>query len=68
MKLNKNYLIILFFSLCLCVSAVQNSFAQEKGKDARWESAGKQGIGTALSEKSKVWFTLQGGSLTEVFY
>ena len=44
------------------------SLAQEKGKDADWESAGKQGIGTALSENSKVWFTLEGGSLTEVFY
>lgn len=44
------------------------TFSQEKGKNAEWESAGKQGIGTALSEKSKVWFTLQGGSLTEVFY
>jgi glucoamylase len=50
--------------LCLCISAI----AQEKGKDARWESAGKQGIGTALSLDSKIWFTLQGGSLTEVFY
>jgi glucoamylase len=49
----------------LCPYVVKS---QEKGKDAEWESAGKQGIGTALSEKSKVWFTLQGGSLTEVFY
>lgn len=51
--------------LCFFLAVVS---AQEKGKDAEWESAGKQGIGTALSEKSKVWFTLQGGSLTEVFY
>jgi glucoamylase len=28
----------------------------------------KQGIGTALSLRSKIWFTLEGGSLTEVFY
>ncbi|HRH42267.1 MAG TPA: glycoside hydrolase family 15 protein [Pyrinomonadaceae bacterium] len=68
MKLNKNYLIYLFLYLCLCVSAVQMSFAQEKGKGADWESAGKQAIGTAFSEKSKVWFTLEGGALTEVFY
>ncbi len=40
----------------------------QNGVDARWESAGKQAIGTALSLQSKVWFTLQGGSLTEVFY
>jgi len=38
------------------------------GADAHWESAGKQGIGTSNSLLSKVWFTLQGGSLTEVFY
>ncbi len=55
---------LLPFTFCLALSA----FAQEKGKDAEWESAGKQGIGTALSLNSKVWFTLQGGSLTEVFY
>ena len=47
--------------LCACV-------AGQTGRDARWESAGKQGVGTALSLRSKVWFTLQGGSLTEVFY
>lgn len=39
-----------------------------RGKDARWESAGKQGVGASNSLDSKVWFTLQGGSLTEVFY
>ena len=49
----------------LCSYVVKS---QEKGKDADWESAGKQGIGTALSLNSKVWFTLQGGSLTKVFY
>ena len=38
------------------------------GKDAEWSSAGKQAIGTANSLASKVWFTLQGGALTEVFY
>ncbi len=58
----------LLFSLCLCVSAVNFCFGQEKGKDAKWESAGKQGVGTAFGLQSKIWFTLQGGSLTEVFY
>lgn len=61
---NKFLQILLIVSL---FSAVKIS-SQEKGKDALWKSAGKQGIGTALSLKSKVWFTLQGGSLTEVFY
>jgi glucoamylase len=49
------------------------SFAQTiapgaPGKDAQWASAGKQGVGTSVSLESKVWFTLQGGALTEVYY
>ena len=39
-----------------------------RGKDAQWANAGKQGIGTSNTLTSKVWFTLQGGTLTEVFY
>lgn len=38
------------------------------GNDARWTSAGKQAVGTSNTLESKVWFTLQGGALTEVFY
>jgi len=38
------------------------------GKDAQWLSAGKQGVGTSNTLESKVWFTLQGGVMTEVYY
>ncbi len=38
------------------------------GKDAQWSSAGKQAVGTSHTLESKIWFTLQGGMLTEVFY
>ncbi len=38
------------------------------GKDAQWSSAGKQAVGTSATLESKIWFTLQGGMLTEVFY
>ncbi|HEX6625684.1 MAG TPA: glycoside hydrolase family 15 protein, partial [Pyrinomonadaceae bacterium] len=38
------------------------------GKDAQWLSAGKHGVGTSASLDSKVWFTLHGGALTEVYY
>ena len=62
------FLPVLLFALCLCVPAAENCLGQEKGQDAKWESAGKQGIGTAFNLQSKIWFTLQGGSLTEVFY
>ncbi|MBX3244843.1 MAG: glucoamylase [Acidobacteria bacterium] len=38
------------------------------GKDAHWATAAKQGVGTSASTKSKVWFTLTQGVLTEVYY
>jgi glucoamylase len=38
------------------------------GGDAKWASAGKQAVGTSNTLESKVWFTLQGGALTEVFF
>jgi glucoamylase len=33
-----------------------------------WTSGGKDAVGTATSTDSHVWFTLQGGILTEVYY
>ncbi len=38
------------------------------GSDAHWATAGKQGVGTSASLKSKVWFTLAQGVMTEVYY
>lgn len=38
------------------------------GKDAQWPSAAKDGFGTANSIRSKVWFTLADGVMTEVYY
>ena len=38
------------------------------GAPAFWTPADKQGFGTAMSGTSKLWHTLQGGELTEVFY
>ena len=55
--------IALSVSICLSQSAPGGP-----GKDAQWASAGKQGVGTSASLKSKVWFTLQGGALTDVYY
>jgi glucoamylase len=34
----------------------------------RWTSSAKSGIGTALSDTSRVWFTLSHGILNEVYY
>jgi glucoamylase len=38
------------------------------GELPTWTRAGKSGIGTSVTADSKVWFTLQGGILTEVYY
>jgi hypothetical protein len=52
---------------CFGIASAQSGPAPgAPGKDAQWASAGKQGIGTSNTLESKVWFTLQGGTLTEV--
>lgn len=38
------------------------------GADAHWPSAAKNGFGTSNTLASKVWFTLNNGVLTEVYY
>jgi glucoamylase len=38
------------------------------GIEPRWTHGNKNGIGTAYSASSKIWFTLFGGIVTEVYY
>ena len=38
------------------------------GIDAHWSSAAKNGFGTSNTLASKVWFTLNNGVMTEVYY
>ncbi len=38
------------------------------GIPAKWTSSAKTGVGTALSDKSHVWFTLSHGILNEVYF
>jgi glucoamylase len=38
------------------------------GGEPRWTSSSKEGIGTALSDSSPVWFTLAYGILNEIYY
>ncbi|MCB1328941.1 MAG: hypothetical protein KDK28_05605, partial [Maritimibacter sp.] len=38
------------------------------GIEARWTSSAKNGVGTALSAASPLWFTLSHGILNEVYY
>ena len=38
------------------------------GIPARWTSSAKDGVGTALSEGSQVWFTISHGIVNEIYY
>src|SRR6202046_864487 len=38
------------------------------GIPPRWTSSAKSGVGTALSEISRVWFTISHGILDEIYY
>jgi glucoamylase len=38
------------------------------GIEPRWARGDKEGVGTAYSDDSKVWFTLWRGTLTEAYY
>ncbi len=57
-----------FAGIFFAVSHSQTLAPNAPGKDAQWASAGKQAVGTSNTLESKIWFTLQGGMLTEVFY
>src|SRR4051794_4857446 len=39
-----------------------------RGVKSTWTEADKAGFGTARARQSNVWFTLQGGRASEVFY
>lgn len=38
------------------------------GLAPHWSSAAKQGVGTAMNDTSRVWFTIADGVITEVYY
>lgn len=58
--------------LVLALSSVLPTFAQDApngpGELPTWTAGSKEAVGTATSTDSKIWFTLQGGILTEVYY
>jgi glucoamylase len=48
---------------------MKNHFAPNgPGIPARWTSSAKTGVGTAISNQSRVWFTLSHGIFNEIFY
>jgi glucoamylase len=59
---------ILFFTTALFAQTTNNFAPGGPGKEAQWANAGKEGIGASNTLESKVWFTLQGGVMTEVYY
>jgi glucoamylase len=38
------------------------------GSAARWTSSAKSGVGTSISNKSRVWFTMSHGIFNEIYY
>ena len=72
MTARKNHLAItasLFvFVSCLPTTCTAQDAPNGPGDMPTWTSGGKEAVGTATSTESKVWFTLQGGILTEVYY
>jgi len=51
-----------------CMRKPNSSTPGGPGISARWTSSAKTGIGTALSNKSRVWFTLSHGIFNEIYY
>ncbi len=47
---------------------IKNNTQGELGLAGRWPTAAKNGFGTSVTLRSKVWFTLANGVMTEVFY
>lgn len=50
------------------MSTTQLAAPNGPGSQARWTSSAKTGVGTALSNKSHVWFTLSHGIFNEIYY
>jgi len=60
-------ILALIFSSTGIPSPAQNA-PNGPGELPTWTAGSKEAVGTATTTESKVWFTLQGGILTEVYY
>jgi glucoamylase len=64
--------LVVAFAICLVASsaagAVSGTAPGAPGARALWTAGSKDGFGTSTSLASKVWYTLNGGELTEVYY
>jgi glucoamylase len=50
------------------MQAVEKHAPGWPGIEARWTSSAKSAVGTALSDRSRVWFTLSHGIFNEIYY
>ncbi|CAN5786492.1 glycoside hydrolase family 15 protein [soil metagenome] len=71
----RNMALLLSFALCVGAvgwppppAAAQSSAPGKPGRTSEWLPADKTGFGTSRGNASKVWYTLQRGRLSEVFY
>jgi len=65
----KLFILLLCFNCSTLLAQTTNRLAPgAPGHDAHWLSAAKNGFGTANTVASKVWFTLNDGVMTEVYY
>jgi glucoamylase len=66
----KSLLVPVFLLLLLLLPAglLAQTAPGGPGNMPTWTSASKKGVGTSMTTQSKVWFTLEGGRLTEVYY
>jgi glucoamylase len=62
------FAIIAFNCATLLAQTTNVSPPGQPGAYAHWLKAAKQGFGTANTTRSKVWFTLADGVMTEVYY
>jgi glucoamylase len=61
--------LVLYLSLIIFPAAAQERAAPgAPGTTPTWMPGNKEAVGTSASTKSHVWFTLQGGVLSEVLY
>ena len=58
----------LLFLLLIPMALLGQAAPGGPGEMPTWTPASKDGIGTSITTQSKVWFTLEGGILTEVYY
>ena len=58
---------MLLAAIAACLGCAAPAAAQAPGAVANWTAGDKTGFGIARSLSSPVWFTLQGGELSEVY-